>query len=809
MANEKWFTFGGVGGGANTNAIYKFDLATETWSTSGTTLSQAKFGMATPEMIATTGVRHVGIFNGSGATWPIDEAHTFNTSTEVLTARGTDPGAGNRLAGLPGHAAGSKGFMIGGEITGSFCSNENYEFDINTLAWTTKTTLFHWHKYHTIMRSTNNMYHYLDGRMATVANNTGNPDNNNYRVEVNSQTIYRATDAATTYMHRRSIEGPSIGTGAGVKDYAYVCGGYYSAADKSQRTDKYRFSNDTWTNLANMPEWIYYGAIFKTLNELYLYYAGGYAAAGAMASVTKYDITGNSWSTLSAGSNIPVTLYAAGFASDWLTPAWTPPYVPLYQVVAYKQSNVDYAIYNATNPTGLDIYGTSLYKNPYWNASKLSVYSRSTGTFYIAMRKTTDDHLVILRTADAGDTWALEYELVRDNDNSNLVSIDISGNTLYVLHSTSSADPDHGTFLAKINLTTHALISDVKLTTVSGLSLGSVAVDKDNSLRILVNYSNNWKYSEDGGATWSAEATFNTTKPTGGEAYDYEFIYIITHYNTVNNRIEFIGSNNATGSKDTYQLYWDWTAHKFIYVQKMNWGAADLIDACVDQDWGSIYIARCWNWPTMYFTRYQLKYNTWAITSMGYFWTHGDSSTGSPKIACAYTVDHSVVFGIQYLDGTTDNYPLIYNIAFDPGDDGENTFDDYDNWLSYWNSYTFTCGTSKIAFTHEFLFFNIQDDNGLANIPLGPATVVFFNFIDKSTRTPLIGATVELKDSTTGGLYMTLSEHPQYGGLYYGTLPAGLSTKKLDIYVNTVKITQVSSIVLVPSEYWPVYKSQH
>ena len=89
-------------------------------------------------------------------------------------------------------------------------------------------------------------------------------------------------------------------------------------------------------------------------------------------------------------------------------------------------------------------------------------------------------------------------------------------------------------------------------------------------------------------------------------------------------------------------------------------------------------------------------------------------------------------------------------------------------------------------------------------MPIGNDITIFLSLIEGSTRKPSIGKTVELKDTVTSAVIMSMTEHATYKGLYYGTFTARFSVTFVDVYVDSVKQDKFSPIGLVPSDRYPI-----
>lgn len=706
MANKN-YTFGGYTGSANTNAIYKFDNATETFSTVSATLATARREVTTPECNVNS-VSKIPVINGYTSA-AYEGNQVFATDTETLSSGTNTPaGVGIRGGSVHGAAGGKYGSYLGGSASNNICRKEHYQYDASSDTWATLSSYVQYVRWHASFAVWSSCSHVLSGNVSTNGTDGGVIDKDMIRVNVILGTCVTETSHPTDARFR---SGWTLGDGIDENSKTFVCGGHTGSVSYTiKETQRYDLGFDTWTAQTNMPAGGRYVTQFGQ-SDVRSDTTNGYIFGGAyndgggttyFATTLKYNQAGNSWSTVTGG-DLPVALGIGGSASNFII---TPDVVLYSEWVACYFRAGGLRAYNTDYPSGttLDAFG-SIYQQV---GSKTCIYCSTNGKYYLFYR--TSGTMKLYKTTD-GVSFTQVGSIGFTCGSGKGFSADLIGTTLYVAY----AHDTQGVKFCKVNLTTEAFDgSEVSVASdIASDVCISLAKDSYNGEKILITYQvilSRWRYSADTGATWSSEQVY----PTG-----HLYKRLVHHYNHISSKIEAIGTNDATGSEDIDHNTWDpatlaWTyngplSHSGTNPGQCPFAPAQALDCCIDQRSGHIYTAWAgWQgggYNRFNYTAVRLKYSagSWLEEgSLGVGTTEIYSGEGTPRVGCAFTPNNYFIFalvGMWILYGAPPTRRAQVMVQrFDPGANGTtNDFTDDDYWNQMYDTTKFYPSESAIS----------------------------------------------------------------------------------------------------------------
>jgi len=851
------YLFGGNTNAGNTDNIQKMNITVETWSTIATPLSQAKYGMGTPEYV-NEGITRISVVNGYSFTY-IKEHHVFNTVDETLTARTSYPGDAAYHHSAGGANFDGYGLILGG-YDGSTYLNTQYKYSNIEDIWTTLLNLQRGCLLSSILQHD------------SIQGNTNSPDYYNlagdnsgsqkemeqYCVMTGGSGIIKGLQLYSAY-GRRSVQSSA--------DYGFSSGGSPSMYETANYTNQYNFSGDSWTTKKVMNSKRQEHGLVANIDGTYLYAIAGYIwdTGTRLNSVEKYNVAGNSWTNLAGVIASPS--YAFGFATnysakefDW--DAWLimigfdeqkthdilenilVNYRPQFNMQEYNffagigrpYSNCFFTESNEFGVSGwsdeqcVNLIGYRDWSNLLW-ASKLTgciaaEHSPSGNIRWYHCFRNASAYWNLFYTEDKLN-WVLAKTFQNEyaHDSGSYLCMDTFEDELYICYSTTNSGSPKGLCIMKYDIYINNIDWKVAIFTGNYAYNNSefcLSINKINK-KMLVTYDGqntvSWKHSDDGGLTWSNEKTFSDFEPVGKTDYWYDDT-IVHHYSYKTNYAEAVMANESYRLIEHYYYDYDndiWyfeSDQQHICVYSNVYYAIE-IDVTIDQNNGHIFgIHRyyfCGN--DVIFRRFAFYHNedgSWANMVHGEQASEAYTDAGQPCFGVAWN-EYCWLLTITGVQAEHDAdqsavYTLYETSQFIGYDGTKSVIIDYLHEKKFHASdliYSFS-NNIPVMFNYPYSY---NDPYHLIS-PIGPDTVIYLTLFDKNTRKPLTEKTVLLKDTDSGSTIVTMSEHSTYKGLYYGTLTARFTISEVDVYVDSIKQDTESPFSIIPSDRIPRYRQQ-
>jgi len=843
-SGEKDFILGGnPANNVMTNAVERFNTYDKTWTAIATTIVRQKGYFNTAMELQGSSDQSVivmtdGYWSGPPATY-YHETEAFDTSTETCASKAASPhGSATRMGNIQGAHTGKTGLQSGGQQADASTMDEQYEYRLLQDSWITFNSL-----YAAVKEGTNSRYYYdtdyNTGRFLLFYGRSGNPAsirNKLYDIELYYGTQKYIGAKNYTGYRNSAITGPdgplctagriATGTDDGLEhvdvdsltfttkqdmtakrdsggitqnevagdapynnDEYYEFFGGYTSVDANRHNDVYiyRYSTNTWAAL---------GATMNTANMVFAYGSNRRAKTWKQLSDLKFGFLDD---------EVFHNIYQSGAGYVW--PSLT---------MAEEDGE-----WHLLGGSGTGCGGLAGYSREHmgYHASHECIYYEDGDTWWSMWRKTADSTLHLFKSSNRKD-WSLVWSADWDNDSSCTYSFEISNQYLYIACNTMNTEPlaTRGINIVKFNLATEAKVSTLHVHDDSDTDV-CLSIDRNNTNNMVVTYNSVgrlYKYSTDGGSTWSAEKNMSSTeKPPEESTRSYAGNSFVHCWNEPANAIYGVFGNDAPGEDYLDVLYYSFVDNYWHNVEKKKRNMVKLVDIAIDQNNGDIYIGHMYGLHDnqYWFEVWMLDYSdSWSWTGLSHNQTAVYVGMGQPRFGMAWSESVWTFWGYQVMIGDLADGARFQWDGWFPEYSGEGSFFWGESFIPGYDFLQIKNSDNNLSMDdHQPLVFNYlwpygnpyysEDDT-----PAGPAILIYKNLIDKTTRRPLTGKTVVLKDHATGSTVVTMTEHSTYPGLYYGSFHTQF-VRFVDVFVDGVEATYFGPIALVPSDKYPKYRS--
>lgn len=857
------FIFGGAPtGGSYTDRIEKFDPAAETWSTLAATLNNSCGYHGSGETKDASDDYYISIFNGYNLSGYIHSNDLFVIDTETITARQNDSGvSGYYYHTRPGNYTGSQAFVQGGKKeTTTAISRDQRKYDTFLDVWVELVDLdkcsLNAASINVHTDDTQSSGYEIYGSRSSTEVGGGALGN-----EVNYYEFFWGQVAAV--VADRSGTEVAGSNAVAIDDEHGILAGGWSSTQTESLCEKLTLLSYAWTTKTSMTNERAYSGIFRSPDQNSIYVIGGYSTQSSdrLDTLLKYNVSGDSWGVV-AGGTTSQKCFAVSFGTNYTTVDWEQAseisqqtFEPLDRLphVAVSNGSGSFKYPSFSYTVSGDILlptdgkydeatsGLSGYNNEYRQiiSSKLTVaveseYSASGNREWFTILRDASYYFHLFKTTDKkAFTMIFDFQSEFVHDSSCRYCIDVNGKYLYICYSTTSGEPSStkGLMLMKYDTTTNSIVWKSQINSAKTALINfCYTIDKDDSNNHIVTYNGDvtgtsylsYQYSTDGGSTWSAVKNLNSIRPLNDNGYTWDGDITVHHYNYINQRIEMLVGSDLSGSKGLHFLYFNWDSEKWQWeyytTVECSGGSAKIpsIDAVIDQNSGIWYGISRINWCDNQHEFFLFKIYDDLISVNYYEESLGlsgtDTSDGTPQFGIMWNENCWVGAFHQYVnrDPNDDTRPIgVANSLFfkTHGDKSFlSSFDDYEFYQ--FDSIDTSPHNRNVGPYGSPIVFNMivpYADPYSVISTAGIDVLLYLPIVKGSDRKPATGNTVTLRNESDDTLYIVLTEHSTYKGLYYGTIDASFDVYFVDIYVDGNKLTNFSPISVVPTDRWLSY----